>query len=376
MNYGEIRDPIHGNIEFNETEAKIINTPEMQRLRYIKQLDTAYFVFPGANHTRFEHSLGTMQVTKELVRSVYKNDSREFAYVGLLHDIGHGPFSHLSEEIIKTHLKKNHEQIGEDVIRNSEIKDIINDSGMSVDKIISYFKSDKMDIVGGALGSDRIDYLMRDSHYTGVAYGVIDYDRIKGRLTLFDNKVAITESGISGAESMLIARYFMHSNVYTHHTKTISAKMLQSAILFCLENGAFDATELAAMNDEQLMERLLNSEVAKSVELAKRIRERRLFKRAYYKDINSEINIQELASDIEKAGFGMDQFVVHVRSLAGGKDNIDVVNTEGEKIGNLAEMSPLIKALSGMLTNSRKLIVACDKDNIEKIGAIVRKSVE
>ena len=101
MSLLEIRDPIHGNIDVNETELKIINTAPMQRLRYIKQLDMTYLVFPGANHSRFEHSLGTMQVTKELVKSMYGDKESELSYVGLLHDIGHGPFSHLSEHLIE-----------------------------------------------------------------------------------------------------------------------------------------------------------------------------------------------------------------------------------------------------------------------------------
>jgi HD superfamily phosphohydrolase len=153
----EIRDPIHGNIKLNETESKIIDTPEMQRLRYIRQLDVAYLVFPGANHTRLEHSLGAMDVTKTLISTIYTEEVPEFSYVGLLHDIGHGPFSHLSDSIIKRYLHRDHEQIGEAVIRNSEIRDIISGSGLSFDKIMKYFKDESsIDVVGGPLGSDCV----------------------------------------------------------------------------------------------------------------------------------------------------------------------------------------------------------------------------
>src|ERR1035441_551033 len=113
----EIRDPIHGNIELGQTECAIIDTPEMQRLKYIRQLDLSYLVFPGANHTRFEHSLGTMQVSKILFSGTLGKSEPEFSYVGLLHDIGHGPFSHLSEPYLEKKLGKNHEQIGVDRIR-------------------------------------------------------------------------------------------------------------------------------------------------------------------------------------------------------------------------------------------------------------------
>lgn len=372
----EIRDPIHGNIRLDQTEEKIVDTPEMQRLRYIRQLDTTYLIFPGANHSRFEHSLGTMQVTKELAKNIYDKEPKELAYVGLLHDIGHGPFSHLSESVIKKYLKKNHEQIGEEVIRQSGIKEIISDSGLSFDKIMSYFKeSDKIDIVGGALGSDRIDYLMRDSHYTGVAYGIIDYDRIKSRLVLYRDKVAILESGISGAESMLIARYFMHKNVYWHHAKTISNKMLVRAIELAVENGIFDAERLSRMCDDELFQELANSKVEAVSELANRVKSRELFKRAYDQKISREVNTQKLEEEIVNSGLDISEFVVQIVSLGGGQDNLDVIGSNNEYLGKLTEFSPFVKTLTEVLTNSKRLLVACDKKNVEKLRAIVTKFV-
>ena len=228
----------------------------MQRLRYIRQLDMTYLVFPGANHTRFEHSLGTMHVTKALLSSIDEKE-REMAYAGMLHDIGHGPFSHLSEEQIKLYLNKDHEKIGEEILRNSEIKDIISDSDLSFDKVMDYFTNpSKMDIVCGTLGSDRIDYLMRDSHYTGVAYGVIDYERLKKRIVMNKGRMAVLESGVSAAESLLLARYFMHLNVYMHHTKIIASQMFRRAIGLALDSNVMDANELSMMYDEQLIERI------------------------------------------------------------------------------------------------------------------------
>lgn len=372
----EIRDPIHGNIYLNDTESRIIDTPEMQRLRYIKQLDMSYLVFPGANHTRFEHSLGAMQVTKELVSRVYGNDENEFSYVGLLHDIGHGPFSHLSEHFIKERTNKNHEQLGEETIKNSAIKDIIADSGMSFNKIMGYFKeADSIDIVGGILGSDRIDYLMRDSHYTGVAYGIIDYERIKSRIVLSGNRVAILESGISGAESMQIARYFMHSNVYTHHAKLIASRMLHYAIGVALDNEVFDMEDLKRMYDEQLVGALINSGVGESSYMTRRVIERKLFKRAYYGAISNEVHTSDIEDAIENAGFGRNRFIVHIVSLAGGRDDIDVVDLEGNTVGKLTELSPLIRTLSKMLEDSRRLIVACDKKDIDGIREVVKKTL-
>jgi HD superfamily phosphohydrolase len=372
LEHGEIRDPIHGNINLDETETKIINTPEMQRLRYIRQLDMAYLIFPGANHTRFEHSLGTMQVTKELAHSINSEKVKEFSYVGLLHDIGHGPFSHLTEDAMKKYLKKGHEQIGEETIGNSEIKDILSDSGMSVKKILSYFReAEKIDIVGGTLGSDRIDYLMRDSHYTGVAYGIIEYDRLKCTVISCKNKLAITESGISAAESVLIARYFMYSNIYSHHAKIIASKMLQRAVDLCLENGVFDAKEMAGMRDEELLIKIRDSG-GKAGAMVGKLMRRELLKRAYYKEINSNISVKELEDVIGKAGFDKEKFVVYVRTLGGAKDDVDVVGKNGA-IGKLSEISPFMQTLIGVLQNSKMLLVACDKKDVARMGEIVTK---
>jgi HD superfamily phosphohydrolase len=374
LDYGEIRDPIHGNIDLDQTETKIINTPEMQRLRYIRQLDMAYLIFPGANHCRFEHSLGTMQVTKELTSSIYKDKMREFSYVGLLHDIGHGPFSHLTEFAVKKYLKKSHEQMGEEIIKNSEISDILSDSGFSVKKILGYFREpEKVDIVGGTLGSDRIDYLMRDSHYTGVAYGVIDYDRLKATIVAHKGKLAIDESGLSGAESLLIARYFMYSNIYSHHAKIIAAKMLEHAVELCLEEGAFDAKEMSRMYDEELLIRIRDSNVRRASAMVERLMIRKLFKRAYYKKIDSDIDVMGLQSAIEKAGFGRERFIVHVRSLGGAEDDVDVIGMDGNSVGKLSEISPFMQTLIGVLQNSRMLLVACDKKDISGIERVVVK---
>lgn len=377
MRYMEIRDPIHGNIKLNDTEEKIVNTAQMQRLRYIRQLDTTYLIFPGANNTRFEHSLGTMNITKELTSQLYSKGFGELSYVGLLHDIGHGPFSHLSEGVIKKHLHKNHEQLGDEIIRKSEIKDIIVDSGLSFSKIMSYFNdAGNIDIVGGPLGADRIDYLMRDSHYTGVAYGIIDYERLKSRLALFKNRIAIMESGISGAESMLIARYFMFQNVYSHHTKTISNQMLVRAIELAIENDVFDAKELSRMHDEELVYRLVNSDNKQTSRLATRFRNRNLFKRAYFSNLKENIDIQKLEEKIIDCGMERDSFVVHLTTMGGGKDNMDVVDSNNNYVGTLTEISPFVKTLFDVLETSKTLLVACDRKDIKKVNAIVRKFVE
>ncbi len=367
----EIRDAVHGNIIIGEIEAGIIATPEMQRLRYIRQLDMTYLVFPGANHTRFEHSLGTMHVAGELAGKMSDKPEEELHIVGLLHDIGHGPFSHLTEHFTKKYLKLDHEQIGERMIRKSGIKEIIESGGLSFGKIMGYFrKTDRIDIVGGPLGADRIDYLMRDSYYTGVAYGIVDYDRTKSMVTPYEGRIAITEGGIPIAESLLIARYFMFTNVYYHHTKAIANKMLQRAVGSALENGEITADEMIDMNDWTLLERL------KEYPLVDRIMKRNLYKRAYYENVDSDIDAAELESELIKSGFERDDFVIHVANISKSDNDIEVVDRDGKLVGTLAELSPFIKTLNEVLTRSRRLLVASDRSNAEKIGRAVRKLIE
>ena len=371
----EIRDPIHGNIAVGPVEERIIDTPEMQRLRYIKQLDLSYLVFTGANNTRFEHSLGTMQVCKDLFLGALGRDEAEFSYVGLLHDIGHGPFSHLSEPYIERAIGKNHEQLGEERIRTSEISDIISDSGMSLNKILAYFRgSEKINVVGGALGADRIDYLMRDSLYTGVAYGIIDYDRLKTRLVLYKGRVAVLESGISGAESMLIARYFMHSNVYMHHAKVIAAQMLGKAMGMAVTVRAIEPREMWDMTDEELLISLRKSGIKAVEDLTRRVVERRLYKRAYDGPIGPGVTLDEVKRAAGRAGLDDSEFIAHVIKLGGDTDDITVVDRDGRRVGKLTEVSPFIKTLMDVLARKR-LIVACDRKNVAKLRAAVAKVV-
>lgn len=371
----EIRDPIHGNIKINETEMLIIDTPQMQRLRRIKQLDLSYLVYPGANHTRFEHSIGTMHVTKELFAALYKDEdgaASELGYVAMLHDLGHGPFSHVSDPFIEKYLKKTHEVLGEELIRDSEIKDIISGSGINFGKFMKNFRdSERIGIVAGPLGSDRIDYLMRDSHYTGVAYGIIDYERIKSRIVLHEGDIAIDEGGTAGAESMLISRYFMHLNVYSHHTKIIAAMLLKKAIALAFEEKVFDGDEFAGMYDEQLVVSLLGSKNREIIRLVDRITNRRLFKRAYYDAVGADVEIEGLADSIVKAGFGEIDFGIQRLNIAGSKDEIQVIGSDGKSLGKLTQLSPFMKTLTDVLSNSGKLLVACDKKNVDRVRRIV-----
>lgn len=366
-----IKDPLFGNITLNDLEQEIIQTRDFQRLRYIKQLAFDFLVYPGATHSRFEHSLGTFYVTGELDGCIFGKRNEELELAGLLHDIGHAAFSHASDPVLMKFLKTTHEKIGEQKIKSSGISDIINDNGFSSRKVLSYFNSVGIgEIVTGTIGSDRIDYLMRDSLHTGVAYGILDYNRIKGKLTVYKNKPAMYEDGTQGAESLLIARYFMHQSVYTHHASEIANSMYTKALMLALENGAFDPKELLVLDDNSILERLSRFKTSK--ELMDKILYRRLFKRAYYKQVKGEVKTDEIAEALEKAGIASDEYIIHVSRLKGYGGELLVVDKKGNLLGKLNDMSPLVKTLGEVLNDRHMLIVATEKRKVE----IARKAIK
>ena len=203
-----IRDPIHGLIEFSEREKKLIDTPVFQRLRRIRQLAMAFLVYPGALHTRFDHSIGVMHIAgricnelKKVRRNkVTKADIEKIRFAALLHDIGHGPFSHTSEEILtsanntdkdegdsnadsKQISKKIHEKITVDIIQtDQDIKRVL-DSDDERNFVVKLIEDKDMwdwqrNIISSELDADKMDYLLRDAYFAGVKYGQYDLEQI------------------------------------------------------------------------------------------------------------------------------------------------------------------------------------------------------
>ncbi|MCL4383442.1 HD domain-containing protein [Candidatus Marsarchaeota archaeon] len=369
-----IRDAILGSIELSDAELKIIDTKYMQRLRFIKQLGFSYLVYPGANNTRFEHSLGTMQITKEITKNIFNEDIEELYCAALLHDIGHAPFSHQSDFALKKYLNKTHEDISIDMIKKTEIKDIISNSTMSLSKVLNFLKGKtKGNIISSSIGSDRIDYLMRDSRYTGVAYGVIDYNRIKSKLAMFKNTLAVFEGGITGVESMLLARYFMFSSVYLHHTTLIADQMFRKAYDTALENKQIDINLLTTGTDDQVFNLLLN---LPNSELIKKIKERKLFKRVFSSEFDKrklKINIQEIINAIENLNISNNDYVISFSEYKPEKEDIYVLDRNKKLLGNLDSVSPLIKALEGIFENKIRLLVACNPKYTKRINKALNK---
>ncbi len=364
-----IIDAVLGDISPTDTQLTLIDDPHMQRLHRIKQLDFTYLVYPGANHTRFEHSLGTMAITREIVLNATGSNNEELECAGLLHDIGHAAFSHASDKALAKYLKTNHEKIGEKIISSSSVRDRINDSTLSYKKVIGYFKGAREGaFVTGALGSDRLDYLSRDSHYTGVGYGVVDYVNLKNKITIFKGKPAIYESATSNAEYMLLARYFMFSSVYHHHARAIASGMYENALFAAIDSGSVNPEELFSLDDNTMLSRL--NGVKESRILIERLMARKLYKRAFYDLADEGVDSEELSERLERAGFDRRDFVCQLIRFKGGDDDIVIVDGEGHRKGSITEASSLVGALAKVLKEKRRLIVACDSRNVPKIRKI------
>ncbi len=227
-----INDPVYGFLRFPEPELmQIIEHPWFQRLRYIRQMGMAHLVYPGAEHTRFHHSLGACHLMgKALDELKIKNvpftteECTAARMAILLHDVGHGPFSHALEHSLVEGIT--HENISRLIMQR-----INRESGGILDTAIEIFehthpKKYLHQLVSSQLDVDRMDYLNRDSFYTGVSEGVIGYDRILQMLTVQDEELAVEEKGIHSVEKFIIARRLMYWQVYLHKTVLGSEHLL------------------------------------------------------------------------------------------------------------------------------------------------------
>ncbi len=250
----KIRDPIHGFITLTPKEFEIVDSPLFQRLRGIKQLAFAHLVYPGALHSRFEHSLGVFHISSLLTKSLYleKEDVENVCLAALIHDIGHGPFSHVSEEALEIYCDKEkiekrlkgdrekiHELITEDIILNSQLCDIIGKRGCEIiAKLLSSGYGDPAlkSIVSGPIDADKQDYLLRDSYYCGVKYGVFDLHQLhKEFATIVDlsgegKRLGISVDGVIALEQFVLAKYYITTQVYRHKIRLITDQMLIRAI--------------------------------------------------------------------------------------------------------------------------------------------------
>lgn len=236
------KDPVHNYIHVqDEVIWSLINTPEFQRLRRIRQLGTSYLTFHGAEHSRFSHSLGVYEITRRIIsqfeRSGYadwpQGDKLVALCAALLHDLGHGPFSHSIEEAFQMHHEDWTCKI---LLGDTEVGAVMREVSEDFpDKVAAVIRKDYenpivVNLVSSPLDADRMDYLLRDAYFTGVNYGTIDMDRILRMLRPYQGRVVVKESGMHAVEDYLMSRYQMYWQVYFHPV-TRSSEIILRQIL-------------------------------------------------------------------------------------------------------------------------------------------------
>ncbi len=228
----KVFDEVHGYIELTEPELAIVDTPTFQRLRYVRQLAVAWYVYPGATHTRFSHSLGTMHIMGMVAQRLYsmgyihsEDDVQLLRLAALLHDVGHTPFSHAIEPFYRDRIGLSHEDLTEMMILESyDIRDTLLDYGFDPKEIVAILRGKHREpvynqLISSDLDVDRMDYLLRDALHTGVSYGAIDIHRIVVTLVVDgEGNLALLDKGIDALENFYLARLHMYKAVYYHKT--------------------------------------------------------------------------------------------------------------------------------------------------------------
>jgi len=374
-----IRDSVHGNLQLDEFEVRLADTPEIQRLRRIKQLGFTYLVYPGANHTRFEHSIGTMYLVSRLARNL-KLDEDTHSLVrscAILHDAGHGPFSHVSEGGIDS----SHEELTSKLIKESQLRDILSEK-FSVKEVLKVISGEGPlgQMLSGELDVDRMDYLLRDSYYTGVAYGVIDVERLIYNMKLKDGLLLLHGKGVQAAESMLLARYFMYPSVYQHHTTRIVNSMFRRCLGKLLEKGTIKTQEIYRYDDIDIISSA-RAEDGFIGETMERLDNRQLFKRVYSLKLNVIPNPENIfkmdSQSIKKAekeisqDVGIDEscILVDIPEYPSFHEMTTPVSVNGD-IVPLGDVSNLVRTLKDARFNHADLCIYLPEKYADKASGL------
>ncbi len=393
------RDPIHGTITIdNQIILDLINTPEFQRLRRVKQLGTTSLVFHGAEHSRFGHCLGVYEITRRLCAQFERNYPSQIAGDGLwdnnerpvalcaalLHDLGHGPYSHTFEHIFKT----DHELITRRLITdpatnvNKILRRVGDDFPAQVASVISHEYPNKqvVSMISSQVDADRMDYLQRDAYYTGTNYGKFDLDRVLRVMQPTKDGIAFKMSGMHAVEDYIISRLQMYLQVYFHPVtrslEVILDHLLKRAhwlynhpdqrreafnpeLLMPFFRNKFTLNDYLALDDGTLTTYFTQWKHSRDkilADLAHRFLDRRPLKSAEYDDQTAKL-LPKLRKLIQASGFNSDYYTAtnasyklpydtyHPRT-AQPQTQIELIQPDGELV-ELSTVSTLVKSVSG-----------------------------
>ncbi len=431
--YKIIHDAIHGSIKFDGVTLKLLESPEIQRLSGIKQLGLGYLVFPGANHTRLEHSIGVGYMAGRMgeMLGLPKEEGELLKAAGMLHDLGHSPFSHTLEYLLYEKTGLDHMEITVKIIKGDidlledmniegreTIPEILDEFSLDADTISrmilgetkemtleafenprNFFGDEKnylVNIISGSLDADQIDYLLRDAHYTGVAHGAIDVYRILNTIKIKNGELMIDKKGVPALEGMLVARALMYSAVYFHKTNRIGELMLSRAVE---EIELPNWIDIYRFNDSELISLMLE-QGGYPREIALRLKYRRLFKKAMVKRFEEleesygEENYRETLLRLcdlkyrrrvereiaESAGIDERYVLIDIPEKNVilseprlSKTNVKVI--DGNSVYPLSKFSPLARALQTRKVQDWAIMVATPKTYVEKIQKIAERII-
>jgi len=426
-----VHDAVHGSLDIGGVFLELMDSAEFQRLHGIHQLGLAKLVFPGANHTRLEHSLGVWHIGSTLARSMGVGGGQdEIAAACFLHDLGHPPFSHTLEYILKTRLGEDHEETTRriitghfDILREGEkipgrrrVVSILEDAGLDPKKVAGFVsasssarpdsvlerfapgsrgRTDKTahlgQILHGALDADQLDYLLRDARYTGVAYGVVDLPRLLRTMVLHEGRLVVQKRGLAAVESMLVARALMYSSVYFHKTVRIGEMMMARAVE---RMEGLEGLDLPRMVDSELLMQLASSGKFQR-DIALRLKYRRLFKKAYSIPVAGleEERASRLAAledpahrrSVEdeicrKAGVEEGYVIVDMPTKEVllseprmHKTDVLILDEERKRLQPLSKHSPLARALQNRLVPDWAVMVSTDVRSRARVAEASRR---
>lgn len=380
-----IKDSVHDHIEITGVAEQLLDTPTVQRLRHIRQLGTVQLVYPSANHTRFEHSLGVYHLADRAVAElgIEGKNAERIRAAALLHDVGHGPFSHNIEVLIHRKTGKYHDDV-EELLESGAVSEILRDHDLDPAHIAALVAGEGQfgQLVSGELDVDRMDYLVRDAHHTGVPYGTIDAERLLRELTFVEDELVLAPGNVQAAESLLLARALMNPTVYMHPVARISKAMLRRAAERLLATTDTDAHELRRMDDHDLLVALRSSDATK--EFAQRYDSRRLFKRAVWAERSNvsddllsldHASIRELEATVaDRAAVADTEVIIEIPAEPSIRESSTRVVVNGE-IRTLGEQSPLVSALRTAQRGQWRLGVYTTADAADRVGRIAAEEL-
>lgn len=403
--WGEIKDPIYGYVYITEVERDVIDSYPVQRLRRLRQLAGAEFVYPAANHTRFEHSVGVMYLAGRLVENsnlsqyITEDEARMIKIAALLHDVGHGPFSHVFEHLLDKFLGKTHEDMTVWVTRSSELSDVLKKFGYDPDEVGRLAvgtlrrpgKAFIDQIIRSSVDVDKLDFIVRDTYHTGAKYGYVDVFRLIHTLDLLDENLAVDVGALSALESFIIARIESFKSIYFHRVSRAVQIMLALAMEKAKDElGLLDfrtPEEYLALNDFTVWTMLKNCDESRLT--MENLERRRLLKCAYERtfyvkdrSVSRIFDVEDIRNRIRdeiahKAGVDAEAVVIDVPTLPSVPYRHSVLlepmeipvfrkTREGRKVPQrLSEISGIFDVLRGFINILR---VYTEAKHREKVG--------